>query len=281
MNAFKYKKILCSQYRPEESAYGCIAIKLDNDDKHCVLVNNRCEEHYKNCRDIELDKRFTFIYNKCQEPETHCPFNETMREVCLHNVDRDGINCRIEYGSSHASYQIENGKTIYYSWSEDFCDGIGYISYCGHYTKYIDSKKCTSIIPSNSKKKCYFNYFNNSCVEEDKLCLDYKDNANNEICENAKTSAKNKICKLNNETDECIEIEIAIEEVEEEKTDSTKEIEDSTNNVKIETDIEIKKQGFEDDNEKKENDKKKGNLSTSESNYIKVLNFTLLLLSLI
>ena len=153
------QKNSCSQYRPEEGVYGCEGIKLDNYKKYCVLVNNRCEEHYKYCRDIELDKRFTFIYNKCQEPETHCPFNETMREVCLHNVDRDGINCRIEYGSSSASYQIENGKTICsYSWIEDYYDGIRYISYCGHYTKYIDSKKCTSIIPSNNKKKFYFNF---------------------------------------------------------------------------------------------------------------------------
>lgn len=83
---------------------------------------------------------------------------------------------------------------------------------------------------------------------------------------------------MSNETDECIEIEIVIEE---EKTDSTKEIEDSTNNVKIETDIEIKKEGFKDDNEKKENDKKKGNLSSSESNCIKVIKYALLLLSLI
>ena len=266
------EKNSCSQYRPEEDKYACEGIKLNNTDKYCVFVNNRCEEHYKYCWKIEPNKRFTYIYNQCKEPEIHCPSNESLRSLCINNINMHGLKCYIQT-ASESKFSIDNGKILYgESWIIEGCTELYPSNYCGKYVGVIDIKKCISIIPSNENKKCIINYSDFKCIEVDKQCLDYYTNATNEICENAKASAKNKICKLSNETDKCIEILV---EEKKEEIDSTQQIEDIKNDINDDNESNIlKTQEIEE-----EKHTEKENLNSS-GKYNKCLKFVLLYLLL-
>lgn len=190
----------CEKNIPLEGSNG-----IFNSDKYkrkCVFRNNKCitvprescsefkkgeeEKYCKNIVPLDELKYCKLVNQECKEFYKDC-YNIKDKYECISNIPLRNIGCKFT-PYFHYCLSLDSGNMN-----------------CSLFQEFINPQKCESIIPSNFLKKCVFS--GNNCYEKDKKCLDFKKNVTKEICENAPTSMEQNKCIINEEKDECIEVD--------------------------------------------------------------------------
>lgn len=176
--------------------------------KHCILVNNKCEEHFKECKDATNNCNSNIpenSYFKCINKGGTC----TTPVYCSdykydEELDEDGGGCHKlspEKDKNKACGFLDNKCTEHYINCEDY--------------EGENKNECEAIIPmyqsgsgENSGyefdlgKKCVYNANEKKCKKETRRCSDYKKGQDEDYCEDAKDN-NDQYCTLYG--DKCLE----------------------------------------------------------------------------
>ena len=241
-NLCKTKDKICSDYQAEKHNYNnCEFLSPTNIDKKCSLVNGNCIEQYRNCEDYKDDVQSNICESiipysekdKCVFEDGNCV---TKERVCSDFKSGESSYTCEKLSSSDPSKKckFKNNQCIEYYYDcekytenvqKDICESIEPLLYPFIQCTY-ENNKCIykSIICSDiytdpkinlklgefcnelgiyANKNCY--YSDGFCLE--KKCLDFTNDANEQICKGAATSDNSKVCSLKKGTSQCEEID--------------------------------------------------------------------------
>ena len=196
------KERLCEEYieNPEGFNY-CHWLFSSDETKRCAYINNKCIEHYKNCKD--------YTGNDSKECESIEPFDETNYEPyfnkkCVFEEGKCIIKEKTSCSEYKSGYDKEACSMIQLKDENKICvlladKCIETYKTCGDY-KGDNEDICKSIIPTYEKDGFYnidnelkCSLINNTCVSTERYCSEYIFN-NRKYCDYLKTKDENKIC---------------------------------------------------------------------------------------
>ena len=170
------------QCKEISNAEECETIKLENDKKHCIFINNECNEEFDGCSNFEYNNKLSAVEN-----EQLC--TGIKKESCIYNAE----------GASNT--EKCKSSTIKDCTKDYIIELIKIQKQCTSFTTGLDT----------IKEKCVYN--NGNCLTEKKICSEISfqdgDSPNKEeresICEEATTN--NKECVLKADLSGCKEID--------------------------------------------------------------------------
>ena len=189
----------CSDYNWEIDCSNLMA----SDGKHCVLINDKCEEHFDKCEEAGNNCNSNYPLNsqyKCISKGGKCILPEFCSDY-IYDEDHE------KYGLNSACSQLspETDKTKVCGFLNKKCEE--HFKSCEDY-KGTKQDECEAIIPMTSYwngnkeiyqfnygKKCIFNSTLNKCTEEDRVCSDYKEGQDEYFCYSSVDNDGNS-CKL-------------------------------------------------------------------------------------
>lgn len=188
----------CENYENSDRTIRCQDIIPLKDDRSaeenlkCVVDNGQCKTENKKCEDFDNTSESDCSEFHLSDSSKKCVYTDRNKCIEVHRT------CEAETDQAKCSLTQPDDLSFKCVYENNACTKKR--KRCSDFLSHQPKEYCTSIIPEDTKYRCYYYYsgYNNNCGEMLKECENYEGNYKS-ICESIILEDSNKLCHLEND----------------------------------------------------------------------------------